>query len=46
MEVVEDPEHSAPLSGEARLADPRQALVGAHEDEDHREVVAGTDAHR
>ena len=38
-EVVEDPEHAAAPAREARLADPRQALVGAHEDDDHRIVV-------
>ena len=38
-EVVEHAEHRAPLPGQARLADAREALVGADEDDDHREPV-------
>ena len=45
-EVVEDAEHAAAPAREARLADARQPLVGADEDDDHRVVVARTDAHR
>ena len=46
LEVVEDAEHAATPAGEARLADSRQALVGPDENDDHRVVVARTDAHR
>ena len=45
-EVVEDPDHAAAAAGEARLADAGEPLVGTDEDEDHRVVVASTDAHR
>ena len=44
-EVVEDPDHASPPSGEARLADPGQPLVRANEDDDHRVVVPVADAH-
>jgi hypothetical protein len=45
-EMVEDAEHAATAAPEARLADSRQPLVGADENEDDRGVVASADAHR
>ena len=44
-EVVEDAEHAAAPPAEARLADPRQPLVGADEHDDHRVVVTRANAH-
>ena len=44
-EVVEDAEHAAAPPAEARLADPRQPLVGADEHDDDGVVVALADAH-
>ena len=44
-EVVEDADHAAAAPGEARLADPGQPLVRAHEHEDHGVLVARADAH-
>jgi hypothetical protein len=44
-EVVEDAEHAASATGEARLADPCQPLVGADEHDEHGVVVARTHAH-
>jgi hypothetical protein len=43
--VVEDAEHAAPLSGQAGLADARQPLVGADENDDDGVVVAAAHAH-
>ena len=44
-EVVEDAEDAAPLTGQARLADARQPLVGADEHDDHRVLVARPHTH-
>ncbi len=44
-EVVEDAEDAASLTGQARLADARQPLVGADEHDDHRVLVARPHAH-
>ena len=42
-EVVDDPDHPPAVPGQARLADPRQPLVGPHQHDDDGVRVAGSD---